>query len=179
MILYVYECILYTAGNHHSSIITKKGPSAMTLNPSRLFHLARLWTRRLTGHSQLCCQAVTLFIFCATPAWSTPIILNLPSTAAPGNIVSLEGSGFGSSPRVYFRPFTSASPIPSFGSDAGSTAQRLLSPTRMHRSSGPCFEPASLTAPLVEGLPQSLRDDREIELHRSDRRATSRLFSRP
>ena len=84
----------------------------MTHYPSRLFRSAHLWTRRLIGHSHIYYQAVLSLIFCATPAWSTPIILNLPSTAAPGNIVSLEGSGFGSSPRVYFRPFTSASPIP-------------------------------------------------------------------
>jgi Pectate lyase superfamily protein len=38
-------------------------------------------------------------------------MFNVPATAAPGNIVSLEGSGFGSSPKIYFRPFTSTAPI--------------------------------------------------------------------
>ena len=67
-----------------------------------------------------------------------------------------------SSERRPTRPIPITNGSTSFGSGAGSTAQRLLSPTRMHGSSGPCFEPASLTAPLVEGLPQSLRDDREM-----------------
>jgi hypothetical protein len=38
-------------------------------------------------------------------------MFNSPATAAPGNIVSLEESGFGSSPKIYFRPFTSKTPI--------------------------------------------------------------------
>jgi hypothetical protein len=49
------------------------------------------------------------FLLC--PAWGTPIMFNVPATAAPGNIVSLEGSGLGSSPKIYFRPFTSTTPI--------------------------------------------------------------------
>ena len=44
----------------------------------------------------------------------------------------------------------------------GFTAQRLPSPIRMLGSSGPCFERASHTAPPSEGLPQSLRDDGEM-----------------
>jgi Pectate lyase superfamily protein len=79
---------------------------------SPLFSLARLWTERLIGNLSVYCQAVLVVTFCAAPAWSTPIVLNVPNTAAPGNIVSLEGSGFGSSPKIYFRPFTSTTPIP-------------------------------------------------------------------
>jgi len=50
----------------------------------------------------------------------------------------------------------------SFGSGVASTAQQWRSPTKMHGSSGPCFERASHTAPLAEDLPQSLRDDGEM-----------------
>ena len=43
----------------------------------------------------------------------------------------------------------------SFESDAASTAQRLLSPTRTHGSSGPCFKLASRTALLSEDPPRA------------------------
>jgi hypothetical protein len=50
----------------------------------------------------------------------------------------------------------------SFDSGVDSTALRLRSPTRTHGLSGLCFELANLTAPLAEGLPLRLREDREM-----------------
>ena len=57
---------------------------------------------RLTRGSGLFCQAALLGIVCAVPAWATPVILNVPLTMMSGNVVGVEGSGFGSSPKVYF-----------------------------------------------------------------------------
>jgi hypothetical protein len=37
------------------------------------------------------------------PSWAKPVIFNQPSTAKPGDIISVNGSGFGSSPRVYLK----------------------------------------------------------------------------
>ena len=47
------------------------------------------------------------------------------------------------------------------------------SPTRTRGSSGPCFVPASRTAPSSEGLPQEFARRQRNETHRSDRRAKS------
>jgi hypothetical protein len=48
-----------------------------------------------------------LGFFCAAPAWAVPIIVNQPSMM-PGNVVGVEGSGFGSSPRILFSPMHSS-----------------------------------------------------------------------
>jgi hypothetical protein len=84
----------------------------MTQYPSLSSRSVRAWTQRLIRKSGPCCQAALLLIFCAIPAWGTPVVFNLPATAAPGNIVSLEGSGFGSSPKIYFRTYSSGTQIP-------------------------------------------------------------------
>lgn len=56
------------------------------------------WIRR----SVRFCQAALLWVFCVAPAWATPIIMNTPLTMMPGSVVSVIGSGFGSSPLVNF-----------------------------------------------------------------------------
>lgn len=60
--------------------------------------------RGMTRVSSLFCHAAFMWIICAASAWATPVILNQPMTAIPGDIVSVTGNGFGSSPKVYFRP---------------------------------------------------------------------------
>jgi hypothetical protein len=65
--------------------------------------LIRRCRRGLTGRSCRVCQAALLGIFCAAPACAVPVILNQPLTILPGNVVGVEGSGFGSSPRVFFQ----------------------------------------------------------------------------
>ena len=57
---------------------------------------------RLIRRSVRFCQAALLWVFCAAPAWATPVIMNTPSTMMPGNVVSVIGSVFGSSPSVNF-----------------------------------------------------------------------------
>ena len=62
-------------------------------------------------------NSVTLFVFAgsamlgAAAASAAPVILNQPFSAHPGDVISLEGSGFGSAPTVYFKPSHQTTPI--------------------------------------------------------------------
>jgi len=47
---------------------------------------------------------ITVFgMFCGGTSWAKPFIFNQPFTANPGDMVSMVGSGFGASPRVYLK----------------------------------------------------------------------------
>ncbi len=62
-------------------------------------------------------KSVRLFVFAgsamlgAAAASAAPVILNQPFSAHPGDVISLEGSGFGSAPTVYFKPSHQMTPI--------------------------------------------------------------------
>ncbi|WOJ91636.1 glycosyl hydrolase family 28-related protein (plasmid) [Methylocapsa polymorpha] len=54
-------------------------------------------------------QAALFSILFSEASLAKPIIFNQPFTANPGDIVSIEGSGFGASPQLYFKPSRQAS----------------------------------------------------------------------
>src|SRR5271168_730733 len=62
-------------------------------------------------------NSVTLGVFAlsailgADAAPAAPVILNQPFSAQPGDVISLEGSGFGSAPTVYLKPSHQTTPI--------------------------------------------------------------------
>src|SRR5271166_2833333 len=63
-------------------------------------------------------KSVRLFVFAgsamlgaAAAASAAPVILNQPFSAHPGDVISLEGSGFGSAPTVYLKPSHQTTPI--------------------------------------------------------------------
>ncbi|MGO9674660.1 MAG: glycosyl hydrolase family 28-related protein, partial [Methylocella sp.] len=63
-------------------------------------------------------KAVHAFVCCgcfwaagATAASAGPVIINYPFTANPGDVISLEGSGFGAAPKVYLKPSLQAAAV--------------------------------------------------------------------
>src|SRR5271165_4049049 len=61
-------------------------------------------------------KSVTLCVFACSAmlgadAAAAPVILNQPFSAQPGDVISLEGSGFGSAPTVYLKPSHQTTPI--------------------------------------------------------------------
>ena len=55
--------------------------------------------------------AVCFWTFGAAAASAGPVIINYPFTANPGDVISLEGSGFGAAPKVYLKPSLQAAAI--------------------------------------------------------------------
>ena len=55
--------------------------------------------------------AACFWAFGAAAASAGPVIINYPFTANPGDVISLEGSGFGTAPKVYLKPSLQAAAI--------------------------------------------------------------------
>ena len=56
------------------------------------------------------CRLAPLALSCSlgvNAAWATAAIINSPYTANPGDVITLEGSGFGTHPTVYVQPLNS------------------------------------------------------------------------
>ncbi len=51
------------------------------------------------------------WIAAAVAAEAGPVIISYPFTVHPGDVISLEGSGFGAAPKVYLKPSLQAAPI--------------------------------------------------------------------
>lgn len=60
-------------------------------------------------HAFVCCAC--FWIAGAAAASTGPVIINYPFTANPGDVISLEGSGFGAAPKVYLKPSLQAAAI--------------------------------------------------------------------
>ena len=72
-----------------------------------------LWCRRrLIGDFHLYRYVLLLWLLCSAPAWAAPVILNYPLTALSGSVIGVSGSGFGSSPSIYFGTNLHPNPIP-------------------------------------------------------------------
>ena len=67
--------------------------------------------RPLTGLARLIACAAPFCVPALDLAWAGPAIINFPFTAKPGDVISLEGSGFGAAPKVYLKPSLQASAI--------------------------------------------------------------------
>lgn len=65
-------------------------------------HVPRLLPSLPAGHTARF-LATQLWIASAAIAHAAPVIINQPFTAKPGDVISLTGSGFGSSPQVIFK----------------------------------------------------------------------------
>jgi hypothetical protein len=55
--------------------------------------------------------ATCFSIAAAAVASAGPVIISYPFTANPGDVISLEGSGFGAAPKVYLKPSLQAAPV--------------------------------------------------------------------
>jgi hypothetical protein len=60
--------------------------------------------RPLISLGRLVACAASFCLLAVNLAWAGPAIINFPFTAKPGDVFSLEGSGFGAAPKVYLKP---------------------------------------------------------------------------
>ena len=60
--------------------------------------------RPLISLGRLIAYVASFCLLAGDLAWAGPAIINFPFTAKPGDIISLEGSGFGAAPKVFIKP---------------------------------------------------------------------------
>lgn len=75
------------------------------------FHQSRICKGRVVLHRLPICLPL-LCLFPVNIAWAVPVIYNQPFSAKAGDIVNLLGSGFGTSPKIIFKPAHRPAAIP-------------------------------------------------------------------